>query len=65
MRKLVNLFVVSLENVVDDLVEEAVRLLPHNLLDTVNRVSLDELDRRGYIVWVDDKNESNDGDVLR
>lgn len=41
------------------LIDMIVRSLPDQTLEEINRVSLDELDARGLIIWADGGNDDN------
>ena len=41
------------------LIKLIMRLLPNETVEEINRVSLDELDARGLIIWADGGNDAN------
>jgi hypothetical protein len=40
------------------LIRFIIRVLPDEIVEILNAESLDELDKRGLIIWADDKNLS-------
>jgi hypothetical protein len=49
-----NLWLLELESFMEKLIRAIVRSLPTNWLLVVNEESLDELDKRGEIIWADE-----------
>jgi hypothetical protein len=56
-----SLWLFQLADVMEKLIRAIVRLLPTDWLSIVNEESLEELDRRGEIIWADEVkgNEQN------
>ena len=41
------------------LIELIIQLLPDEVVEEINAVSLNELDERGLIIWADGENDAN------
>ena len=41
------------------LIELIIQLLPDEVVEEINAVSLNELDTRGLIIWADGENDAN------
>jgi len=48
-----------MNDVLARLIELIMRMLPDETVEEINRVSLDELDARGLIIWADGGNDAN------
>ena len=48
-----------MNDVLARLIKLIMRLLPNETVEEINRVSLDELDARGLIIWADGENDAN------
>ena len=48
-----------MNDVLAQLIELIIQLLPDEVVEEINAVSLDELDARGLIIWADGGNDEN------
>ena len=48
-----------MNDVLAQLIELIIQLLPDEVVEEINAVSLNELDTRGLIIWADGENDAN------
>jgi hypothetical protein len=48
-----------MNDVLAQLIELIIQLLPDEVVEEINAVSLNELDARGLIIWTDGGNDAN------